>query len=74
MGRSFISKIIKILVLFLFNLCSKDNNERYCYGVELMDLIHAVETALRIEFSDKEVEELRNKTEQKNRDRGYYAN
>lgn len=46
---------------------------RQLYGMELMDVIHAAETALRMEFSPEEVEELRDAVEKKNRDRGYYG-
>lgn len=46
---------------------------RYAYGMELMDVIHAAETALRMEFEPSEVEELRDKVERKNRERGYYG-
>ena len=42
------------------------------YGMELMDVIHAAETALRMEFAPREVEELRDRVERKNRERGYY--
>lgn len=42
------------------------------YGMELMDVIHAAETALRMEFGDDEVAELRDAVEAKNRKRGYY--
>lgn len=42
------------------------------YGMELMDVIHAAETALRMEFSDAEVDGLREAVEEKNRRRGYY--
>lgn len=45
---------------------------RYAYGMELMDVIHAAETALRMEFEPREVEELRDRVEAKNRERGYY--
>ena len=45
---------------------------RTAYGMELMDVIHAVETALRMEFSDAEVGGLRDAVEDKNRKRGYY--
>lgn len=45
---------------------------RTAYGMELMDVIHAAETALRMEFSDNEVEQLRDAVEEKNRRRGYY--
>ena len=42
------------------------------YGMELMDVIHAAETALRMEFDDAEVDGLREAVEEKNRERGYY--
>lgn len=48
------------------------DNDRCEYGKELMDVIHAVETALRMEFSDAEVGGLRDAVEDKNRKRGYY--
>lgn len=48
------------------------NRARYAYGMELMDVIHAAETALRMEFEPGEVEELHDKVEAKNRERGYY--
>lgn len=47
--------------------CSRES-----YGMELMDIIHATETALRMEFTDDEVEELRAKVIEKNAKRGYY--
>lgn len=47
--------------------------DRTAYGMELMDVIHAAETALRMEFSDEEVDELRGMVERKNRKRGYYG-
>lgn len=50
----------------------RGEDERSDYGIELMDVIHAVETALRMEFDDEEVKELRDHTERKNRERGYY--
>lgn len=43
------------------------------YGVELMDVIQAAETALRMNFSDSEVENLRILATEKNRKRGYYG-
>lgn len=49
------------------------NKDRREYGIELMDIIHATETALRMEFSLEEVNELRDAVEKKNRDRGYYS-
>lgn len=42
------------------------------YGMELMDVIHAAETALRIDFTEDEVNNFRKLTEAKNRKRGYY--
>lgn len=45
---------------------------RWAYGMELMDVIHAAETALRMEFSDDEARDLRTEVERKNRERGYY--
>ncbi len=45
---------------------------RWDYGMELMDVIHAAETALRMEFSDDEARDLRTEVERKNRERGYY--
>lgn len=45
---------------------------RTAYGMELMDVIHAAETALRMEFDDAEVDCLRDAVEDKNRKRGYY--
>lgn len=47
--------------------------DRTAYGMELMDVIHAAETALRMEFSDEEVDRLRNMVESKNAARGYYG-
>lgn len=42
------------------------------YGVELMDVIHAAETALRMNFNDDEVSHLYGLAVEKNRKRGYY--
>lgn len=42
------------------------------YGMELMDVIHAAETALRMEFSENEVDNLKIATIVKNIKRGYY--
>lgn len=42
------------------------------YGVELMDVIHAAETALRMTFNDSEVSHLHDLVIEKNRKRGYY--
>lgn len=42
------------------------------YGMELLDIIHATETALRMEFTDEEVEELRARVIEKNARRSYY--
>lgn len=43
------------------------------YGLELMDVIQAAETALRMNFGEDEVEHLRRLTIEKNRKRGYYG-
>lgn len=48
------------------------DSDRTAYGMELMDVIHAAETALRMEFDDFEVDGLRDAVEKKNRRRGYY--
>lgn len=53
-------------------LCKPASAERIAYGMELMDVIHAAETALRMEFDDAEVNCLRDAVEDKNRKRGYY--
>ena len=58
-----------------YDFCDdRDEIEMYrtAYGMELMDVIHAAETALRMEFSDVEADELRAEVEDKNRKRGYY--
>lgn len=52
--------------------CKGDAERRVAYGMELMDVIHAAETALRMEFDDEEVETLRGCVERKNHERGYY--
>lgn len=53
--------------------CISDSQvARTAYGMELMDVIHAAETALRMEFNDAEVDDLRDAVEEKNRRRGYY--
>lgn len=49
-----------------------EDADRTAYGMELMDVIHAAETALRMEFSDAEVVGLQLKVIEKNRKRGYY--
>lgn len=46
---------------------------RQDYGKELLDIIHATETALRMEFTPDEVEQLRNEVIQKNTVRDYYS-
>lgn len=51
--------------------CNYDTTEEY--GIELMDIIHATETAMRMMFSDEEVEELRARVIEKNARRGYYG-
>lgn len=50
-----------------------DNNNEIPYGVELMDVIHAAETALRMNFNDDEVVHLHELAIEKNRKRGYYS-
>lgn len=47
--------------------------DRTAYGMELMDVIHAAETALRMEFGDAEVCRLRERVIEKNSKRGYYG-
>lgn len=42
------------------------------FGIELMDVIHAAETALRMNFTDEEVENMQQLTVSKNKKRGYY--
>lgn len=42
------------------------------YGIELMDIIHSAETALRMNFNDEEVSLIRELAIEKNRKRGYY--
>lgn len=42
------------------------------FGIEVMDVIHASETLLRMCFTDEEVEHLRAKTIEKNDRRRYY--
>lgn len=56
------------------SFCCYARTEEYriAYGMELMDVIHAAETALRMEFNDAEVDDLRDAVEDKNRRRGYY--
>lgn len=49
-----------------------DGGKREAYGMELLDVIHATETALRMEFDDDEVERLRAGVIYKNARRGYY--
>ena len=51
---------------------SGETADRTMLGVELMDVIHATETALRIEFEDHELEGLRRAVIEKNAARGYY--
>ena len=46
--------------------------EKRAYGMELMDVIHAAETALRMEFSEDEAAELQSAVIGKNGKRGYY--
>ncbi|MEC4272730.1 hypothetical protein VJ923_06130 [Adlercreutzia sp. R25] len=51
----------------------KAKESRLAYGMELMDVIHAAETALRMEFEDEELDDLREAVIEKNRARGYYG-
>ena len=45
---------------------------RTAYGMELMDVIHSCETALRMEFCEEEAKALCYLVINKNRKRGYY--
>ena len=47
-------------------------HEDILFGVELMDVIHSVETAIRQTFTDDEVEMLYNLVIAKNKKRDYY--
>lgn len=49
------------------------NGDVTAFGVELMNVIHTSETALRMNFNEKEAELLRQLTIEKNRKRGYYG-
>lgn len=49
------------------------SDNEIAYGVELMDVIHAAETALRMTFNDNEVAHLHELAIEKNRKRGYYG-
>lgn len=53
-------------------ITAKQEHERQAYGIELLDVIHATETALRMEFSEQEVKELQRRVIEKNKMRGYY--
>lgn len=48
------------------------DNDRCEYGKELMDIIHSAETALRMGFSDEQVDRLCELVIEKNATRGYY--
>lgn len=50
----------------------KERVEKTAFGMELLDIIHATETALRMEYTEEEVEELRARVIEKNGNRGYY--
>ena len=50
----------------------KEGIEKTALGMELLDIIHATETALRMEYTEEEVEDLRNKVIVKNQARNYY--
>lgn len=45
---------------------------RKVLGIKLIDIINTTETALRIAFTDSEVDDLAKKVIKKNEDRGYY--
>lgn len=47
-------------------------NNELPYGVELMDIIHSAETALRMNFNEEEVAHIHKLAIEKNRKRGYY--
>lgn len=47
-------------------------SDRMDYGMELMDVIHSAETALRMEFTNQEIAQLQDSVIEKNRARGYY--
>lgn len=49
------------------------DSDRTAYGMELMDVIHSAETALRMEFGDAEVIILQLNVIEKNLKRGYYG-
>lgn len=53
--------------------CSgKERIEKTALGMELLDIIHATETALRMEYTEDEIEDLIEKVIEKNSNRGYY--
>lgn len=54
-------------------ILARQDHERQSYGMELLDVIHATETALRMEFSEEEVERLSDSVIRKNQRRGYYG-
>lgn len=54
-------------------ILARQDRERQSYGMELLDVIHAAETALRMEFGDAEVCRLRERVIEKNSKRGYYG-
>lgn len=56
----------------LFPNSKCEQHWRHEYGMELLDVIHAVETALHMEFSECEIKKLRDEVEKKNRKLGYY--
>lgn len=55
-----------------YRCCGKERIEKTALGMELLDIIHATETALRMEYTEEEVEELRAKVIEKNANRMYY--
>lgn len=50
-----------------------NNQRKYQMGVKAMEVIHAAETLLRRNFTEDEVQELRDECERKNRLKGRYS-
>lgn len=50
----------------------REETEKLALLMELLDIIHATETAIRIEYTEDEVEIGRQKVIEKNARRGYY--
>lgn len=53
-------------------MCLNEADDRMELCMELLDIIHATETALRAEYTEDEVEEARAKVIEKNARRMYY--